>query len=414
MGKAKKIAGSRRSGSKPQSKSSGSASTPSTTTTATAQSTATPDALFSQAQSILADTQDPDHPLALLNQSLTQDPSHLPSLELAATLLLDQGQAQQAYDLLSRYHALDSSNPSVELYLGQLSGGHAAVASFRHAVTLLESQLATAATQEAADDMRAKAVDALCSIAEIYMTDLCFEPDAPDTCLSVLAQASAIAPANPTPYLVLASVHISRSAPHDAKAALVRGLDLWLPAFLHYLTLLGDPEREHELASAFPDGNPPAIPAFESRLTAVRVCLELGMWGKALDVLGVCVQEFDESVDVWYLFGWTYYLLGEHVQATTAAAPTVEVAGESMPVEMPDAEVMGAREGKKEWWTSAVECLLRAKALYESGETDEDEGVLAHVQELLDKMASEGVFGGEEDEGEAGEWEDDEEDGMKE
>ncbi|KNE68255.1 hypothetical protein AMAG_12929 [Allomyces macrogynus ATCC 38327] len=346
--------------------------------------------------------------LQLAQHVLSSYPTHLTTLELVGTLLLDLGKPVEAKSAFDRYVAVDQNNASVLLYLAQLSAAKDAVAWYQRAGQVLEAKLAAAGGDVA--ELKEKISEALCGIAEIYLTDLCFEPEAADTCLTVLHRAIQVDPSNPDPYLTLASVQISNSQPLDAKSTLQSSLAQWLQPFMAYLSMLSDPEKMMELerTNAVPD--PPRLPTFDARLNAVRLCLELGLYGRAFDVLGVCMQEFDESVEAWYLFGWTYFLVGT---ASAEAKPTTEVAGIEVAVELPEDEVMDARSSRDEWWSDAIECLQRAKALYERQNYD-DVPLLQHVEELLAEMAAKGVFAsadgaGEDDdnaEDDDGEWED--------
>ncbi|KAI9168604.1 hypothetical protein H9P43_007977 [Blastocladiella emersonii ATCC 22665] len=397
MGKAKKVGGRRvaQRGSGP--------AAPAAAAPAAPQPPQDLDALFAQALAHYEQS-DLDSAMPLLQTILGVNGDHLPALELAGAAMMDQGEPEAALACFSRYYAQCQTNEAVVLYLGQLAGAKQAVEYFTLAVRIMEGKLAAGVDAETRVELVNKTVEALCSIAEIYLTDLCFEPDAAETCLSVLHRAIALDASNPNPYLTLTSVQISNSQPADAKATMQRGLDLWVAPFMSYMQALADPDRAHEVENT----PPPHLPPYESRLNAARLCLELGMWGRAIDVLGICAQEFDEAVDLWYLFGWAYFLFGE--VAGEPGPATAEVAGVKLAVEFPDDEVMEARSSRAEWWTEAIDCLHRAKGIYVQ-EKHDDPPLLAHVEELLARIAADGVFGDADDEDGAGaagegEWED--------
>ncbi|KAI9218913.1 hypothetical protein BC828DRAFT_387389 [Blastocladiella britannica] len=398
MGKAKKVGGRRVA-----SKSSGSSAPPSIPP---APIDAT--AILATARTSL-DHGDPDAAISAASRVLAFDPSHLAALETLGIALLESGSPERAYDAFMAYHARDSANAAVELYLGQLAGGKPAVQHFQRAIEVLvaqHQQHVESGNGAGVGETVEKAVEAYCSVAELYMTDLCFEPEAEQTCLDVLHRAIALDPSNPNPYLTLASVEISRSRPSEARAALQQGLSVWLPALVAYLkqhaaaaasaSASADDDNDNDtppLEAAELAAEPPTIPAFDARIAAARLCVELGLYGRALDVLGVCAGEFDESVDVWYLMGWTYYLIGEAVSAAAAGTtPTVTVADVAVAVELPDADVMAARAdaGRDVWWADAGECLGRALRFY-AADGHDDTQLLAHVRELLAAITAAGV-----------------------
>lgn len=59
-----------------------------------------------------------------------------------------------------------------------------------------------------------------------------------------------------------------------------------------------------------------SIPIYDTRLSLVKLLLELGMFEHAFTVLENLQKENDEVVDLWYLYGWTYYCLGDDEERT--------------------------------------------------------------------------------------------------
>jgi len=52
-------------------------------------------------------------------------------------------------------------------------------------------------------------------------------------------------------------------------------------------------------------------PEFPTQVTLARMLLELEQWDAAQLVLDTLIKSDDSCLDVWYLFGWYYHLLGE-------------------------------------------------------------------------------------------------------
>lgn len=84
-------------------------------------------------------------------------------------------------------------------------------------------------------------------------------------------------------------MRLSQTRNEDAQGALQKSMELWV-------------NKEH---------GDPAIPIYDSRLALVRLLLELNMHEYAFTVLEGLQKENDQVVDLWYLYGWTYYCLGE-------------------------------------------------------------------------------------------------------
>ena len=185
------------------------------------------------------------------------------------------------------------------LWLAQLceDGGRKSIELFERANDILRKRINdlvnkikhTAELQTELLYLKRKLSDALCSMAEIYMTDLSLEADAETKCESFVAEALLITPDSPAALQTLASVRISQLKTADAQAALRRSLGLWqdLP----------------------PDDA--TVPDFPIRISLVRLLMEVQMEVEAMEVLERLVAEDDQSVEAWYLGGWCQVLLAE-------------------------------------------------------------------------------------------------------
>lgn len=116
-----------------------------------------------------------------------------------------------------------------------------------------------------------------------------FEPEAEQKCEEYLTQAQQVDPTSSEVYQLMASVRLSQNRGDDARATLQQSMQLWM-----------DKELDD-----------PAIPIYDTRLALVKLLLELGMFEPAFMVLEGLQKENDQVVDLWYLYGWAYYCLGE-------------------------------------------------------------------------------------------------------
>ncbi|KAJ8110052.1 hypothetical protein ONZ43_g5979 [Nemania bipapillata] len=213
------------------------------------------------------------------------------------------------------------------------------------------------------EELRKKLAMTLCSVAEVYMTDLSWEEDAEQRCESLTTEATMVAPDFAETWQTLANVRISQSRFDDAKAALNRSLELWkdLP-----------PED-------------PSVPDFPSRVGLSRLLMEVELEQDAIEVLERLVAEDDQSVEVWYLGGWSLYVMGEKQKESKA------------------------EEDWKASWISSRVWLNQCLHLYKLQEY-EDERLGEHANELLaaiGKELGEAVAGEDDDEQD---WEDEESD----
>ncbi|BGP12618.1 hypothetical protein JCM10213v2_000535 [Rhodosporidiobolus nylandii] len=312
------------------------------------------------------------------------------ALEILGTVELELNEVDEAREhflaTIQLASALPDPSPAPHLYLAQLS--HTPQESLQHfgnALQIFQAKLAAmeqaklgtnggaGSTDEMEDEgeVRRSASRALVGMTELYLTDLCFEPDAEQNCEKYLQQAAELDPSDPE---TLASVRLSQQREEDAKQVLKQGWELWRNL----------------------DNDSPLYPPFPSRLTCAKLFLELGEQVPALEILNRLENEDDEDPEVWYLSGWAWWQLGE-------------VRGAK---EKKDGEE--EEESKEECWSEAKLCLENYLKLDERDPSNSDPEQLAHVKELHGKLEAAGIVTSAGAEGEAaegdGEWEDASED----
>ncbi|GAA5913189.1 hypothetical protein JCM8208_001696 [Rhodotorula glutinis] len=290
------------------------------------------------------------------------------ALEILGTIELELGEVDEAREHFNLSIQLASSlpdpSPAPHLYLAQLAQSpQESLTYFGSALAIFQAKLAAleqaklggdggAGTVDEAEDegeIRRSASRALVGMTELYLTDLCFEPEAEQNCETFLAQAAEMDPTDPEVYQTLASVRLSQQREEDAKTALTQGWELW---------------RNSEPES-------PIFPPAASRLTCAKLFLELGVHVSALEVLHQLEGEDDENPEVWYLSGWAWWLLGE----SRGDKSTV---GED-------------EESQAECWSEAKLCLQNYLTLEERDPSATDADQMAHVKELVGKLDAAGV-----------------------
>ena len=179
-------------------------------------------------------------------------------------------------------------------WLAQLSeeGGLDSVKWYGKGADVLRQQIASSLSQSDDEDFdqiiqekRVKLANALCGIAEVYMTDLSWDDaEAEEQCNKVIEEALTVAPDQPEILQTAASVRISQLRKDEARQYLQKSLSLWKDL---------DPQD-------------PQIPDYAIRISLTRLLMEAEMENDAIEVLERMVAEDDHSVEAWYLGGWTY------------------------------------------------------------------------------------------------------------
>lgn len=135
-----------------------------------------------------------------------------------------------------------------------------------------------------------------CSLAELFMTDLCMREDAEMRCEEAVQAALALRPDEYEVLQTQASMRISQNRPEEAAESLARSIEAWTSLSL----------------------DDPDYPTFEFRLTCSRLLVELGSFDVALPILESLSQEDDEIIEVWYLLALTLHSLDMKPSANEA------------------------------------------------------------------------------------------------
>ncbi|GES61608.1 TPR domain protein [Aspergillus terreus] len=321
---------------------------------------------------ILLQTGQADAALALAQQALDQAPANSPTqlsaLNTVGEICVELGEIDAARGHFLHAVELDPNGTIPEaqgggaekfLWMAQLSeaGGkdsvqwfEKGVSALRHAIKLLEENPGPQETIEMEEKKR-KMANALCGVAEIYMTDLSWEEDAESRCESLITEALLVNPSAPEVLQTLASIRISQLRTDEARSALTKSLELWkdLP-----------PED-------------PIVPDFATKISLSRLLMEVGMELEALEVLERLILEDDQSVEAWYLGGWCLQLLAEKQQAPKDVEEETDVS--------PEARRHASLVASREW-------LKQSLKLYDLIQY-EDERLKEHALELVQQMNKE-------------------------
>lgn len=310
-------------------------------------------------------------------RALDVDSANLQALDMLGHICSELGDTQKAKGAFLRAVELSPDvGHSKYMYLGQIHTGQEAVDYYTKGIQVLLSALdkqaqatqaqaaAAAPPDEDAELPTAKDVCvAYCSIAEIYLTDLCMEEGAADKCREFIERALQYHHDNPEALQLMASYLFSTERNQEGKEYLLKSVGLWLPA-----------QKQSAAPSSSEEDMQNDIPPYESRVTTAKLLIESEEYEMAVDVLEGLLEEEDEVVQVWYLSGWVCYLQLEKAK------------------ERQDREGGEVTEEDTEEWKALKEAarsyLTSAKKLYSKLRCD-DQPMLEHVEQLLGSLGGE-------------------------
>lgn len=230
-----------------------------------------------------------DEAAELYRQALGKQPRCLAALNGLADCLMSLGDRDAAMDALRRSIELSpEGNAERYMNLGQICEGADALQWLEAGVRILraERNAAGSASGERADlhtgwrEATHALASALCSVAEVYLTDACDEPDAEEKCTSAAEEAVALVrplgeQTLAEPYVTCASLRVSQQRGDEAKALLMEALAV--------------------INSADEETPPP----FDLRLSASKLLMEAEEPALALELLQVLRLEHDDHLETW-------------------------------------------------------------------------------------------------------------------
>ena len=288
-----------------------------------------------------ADTLDMDAAISVYQQVLKTSPLCVTALDGLGDACLQAGDTEQAISALTRSIELHPDGGHERyMNLGQLCEGASALSWLERGVALVRAQreaasdaagpTSTAGPSEPQLEATRALATALCSIAEVFLTDACDEPEAEERCNAAATEAVELARSLPTqtllePFVTLASVRISQERPDEAKPLLLAALDI--------------------VANAEED----ALPPFDARLSCAKLLMEVGeacgdgiddedggggssgegstsLAAEALELMQSLRLERDEALEVWYLTCIAALQAGESSLALAEASAACEFA----------------------------------------------------------------------------------------
>lgn len=290
--------------------------------------------LVERAETLVEQLQ-PDAALEFYRRALSLAPDDTSVMDAAAEVAFELGDEATARQLFERSVALAPEASAAKwMYLAQMQDGMEARGSYERGVVIMrreERDLAAALSGSAAaaaaaaeggagvdaimGDVCGQRADlaaqlrlvqrhiasALCSISELFMTDLCMEDGAEQECEKYLQEAVAVDSTGAEPLQALANMRVSQGRNADAVECMTR--------VAHILEELEDEEL------------PP--PTF--RVVTAKLLIELAMDADAVNVLDCLLAEDDTNVEVLYLYGFALKNSGELLTAREALAKASEL-----------------------------------------------------------------------------------------
>uniref|UniRef100_G3P1V8 Si:dkey-12j5.1 n=1 Tax=Gasterosteus aculeatus aculeatus TaxID=481459 RepID=G3P1V8_GASAC len=288
-------------------------------------------------------------------RALDVESTNLQALDMQGHICSELGDTQKAKGI-SFMHLSPDVGHSKYMYLGQSHTGQEAVDYYTKGIQVLLSTLeknaeAGAAVPHGVNTELPTAKDvciAYCSMAEIYLTDLCMEEGAADKCKEFIERALQYHHDNPEALQLMASYLFSTERNQEGKEYLLKSVGLWLPA-----------QKQSAASFSTEEDMQDDIPPYESRVTTAKLLIETEEYEVTCAPTLCCCW----SVFVWYLSGWVCHLQLEKAK------------------EQQERDGRDVTEVEAEEWKALKELYSKLRC--------DDQPMLEHVEQLLGELGGE-------------------------
>lgn len=280
------------------------------------------DSIIGRARALLQSSQE-TKALELLTPEIAKDPENVRLLQVFGEALLEANDVETAYDVLQKACELDQqAELGVEkfLYLGQIIGGADGVSLVNVAINRLDDQLNKllddSSFEDGAGDALLKELAALYTSPEalktyliskinqgifaeieIWMTDLCMEPEAEQQCDQLISHSLTLDAENPEALSLLALIRISQQRQSEAEEALQKSWTLFAQKKEH---LENQQNKEGDEATF------EYIELTQPLLQLARFAVELAMYDLAPQITVAVSEINDNCLDCFYLEALAY------------------------------------------------------------------------------------------------------------
>lgn len=263
--------------------------------------------IITQARALL-ETSQPEKALELLLSQVDANKESAAYLSVLGQAYLENNLVQQAFEILTVACHIDPEAKEGEekfLCLGQIIGGKDGLKSIDIAINVLQKKLGSLSNypkeifkseEEFKTDCVNKITLAISSKIEIWMTDLCMEPEAESKCNELIEYSLNLDNTNPESYSLLSSIRISQQRNQEAIEALNKSWEL----FKLKKTKLEEMANKNIEQDTF-DVGMEYVDLIQPLIALARYAVELSQYDTAIQVSSA-IQDINENVlDAYYI-----------------------------------------------------------------------------------------------------------------
>lgn len=362
------------------------------------------DQIIADARALLQFSQ-AEKALELLSPNFESNASNVSFLQIFGETLLENNDLQNAYDVLINACELDPNGEKGTekfLYLGQIIGGVDGIKYLDLGLNKLDTQLKAIREDSGEEDQVLielsklyKSKELLCGYItkklnqgifakiEIWMTDLCMEPEAETQCNDLISYSLELDDQNPETLSLLSSIRISQQRVEEAKEALEKSWKLFQDKKTKLEEAANDLQKdsvENSNSDSFEVGLE-YIELIQPLLTLARFAIELELYDVAINISSNS-QDINENILESYYYEALANILAAKKSAFKTQSANVE--------DYRDLEIKPLIKSKnseiEEFINEARSALTQGYKIAQSDSVDADPELIEQVMSLIDEL----------------------------
>lgn len=262
----------------------------------------------------------PELALKFYSRALSLAPENTNIMDALADVHIQLGEPEHALPLLQQSTTLaPTENVFKWLFLSQLQQGLDALTCYQQGIQLMLASMAGEQDEDSKRVFKKQITKAHCSIAELYLTDLCFEDGAEVACEAAIMEALAIDPHSLDGQQTLASLRISQTRMSEACGiisgvyAVLKSIREKLRARTVFDEIRGEGMDDPELSD---------IPEPDFCISTIKLLVECGavqptLLECAMELITDMLHDDDDNIELWYIMG---------VAALSISPPELDIA----------------------------------------------------------------------------------------
>lgn len=271
---------------------------------ATSGSEITTEKLVEQGNNAVA-TMQPELALKFFQRAHDMNPDDTNIIDALADVHLQLGSPEKALDLLLISTSLAPEvNPFKWLYLAQLYQGMEAVNTYLKAIEIMERASKSCTGANELRVFRRQTAKACCGVAELFLTDLCFDDDAEAKCEEFVTRALSVDPNSLDGQQVLANLRISQCRGVEAAEVIER---VYRGVKSIREKIAARTVIEEMMSTELPE-EATDIPEPEFCIATAKYMVECASVAPnlaelAMDLVTDLLHDDDENIELWYIMG---------------------------------------------------------------------------------------------------------------